>query len=320
MKNLTIKLAPIFLFAMLSSPAAFAQAEQTPERIPGAEDLAAEEAEDAEDAGDAESADAASADVESSEVDFNEDNFRRSMELRDAALQRSPDLTTGSYSPETGVRALDELPEASQKHLREELREVIVENGPWTPEEAGETYPYVPSPDAIENGTLGKREQVAWTELVAKYHEREAAIHANAGRSQAATDSAMVEGAPAGDAGSQGSPADGQASETGSKTEAGQNPDKAERAAALAELLESGGEAGAESGAGAAPVKEQGVSQNALELLTERQQLPAVTAAPESERNGGGGAEPQIELDSEGVIAIEDLEKVRLDPEAAEKD
>jgi hypothetical protein len=130
----------------------------------------------------------------------------------------------------------------------------------------------------------------------------------------------MVEGAAAGDAGSQGSPADGQASETGSKTEAGQNPDKAERAAALAELLESGGEAGAESGAGAAPVKEQGVSQNALELLTERQQLPAVTAAPESERNGGGGAEPQIELDSEGVIAIEDLEKVRLDPEAAEKD
>ncbi|MDX1556778.1 MAG: hypothetical protein R3212_12180, partial [Xanthomonadales bacterium] len=46
-------------------------------------------------------------DSDSREVDFNEENFRRSMELRDTALRRSPDLTVGTYSPGTGIQALD---------------------------------------------------------------------------------------------------------------------------------------------------------------------------------------------------------------------
>lgn len=304
------RLAAIALCAALSMPLLWAQAEQTPEHIPGAEDLNAKDAKDAKDEKNSEGGGGPEAESEeqplSSEVDFNEENFRRSMELRDAALQRSPDLTTGSYSPRSGVKALDALPEASQKHLREQLREVIVENGPWTPAEAGETYPYVPSAEAMENGTLAKREQAAWTELVSKYHEREAALHANLTQSPAGTGSVAGEGPPAQDG--------------GSESEPGENSDKAQRAAALAELLESGAAAGSESAAGAAPPMDQGVSQNALQLLTERQQLPAATAASEATEGQAESGKNQIELDSEGIIAIEDLENVRLDPEAAEKD
>lgn len=297
-------LAILFLAAVAVAPAAWAQAEQTPENLldeplePQAEEAPEADAEREAD-GEAENG------VASRETDFSEENFRRSMELRDRALQRSPDLTTGSYSTGTGLRALDELPESSQKHLREELREVIVRNGPWTPEAAGEVYPYTPSDGAKENRSLQKRERSAWGELVAEYHEREAAIHANAARSQAAT-----------------SPI------PNSKGQAGSQGREREHAAA---------QAGNSAQQATVP---QGVSQNALELLTNRRQLPAGAAAgqgqpqaqpaqsPPTEASAAqqrqaasaqnvpegqqASQKPDVDLAGEDVIAIDDLQNIDL--------
>ena len=107
----------ILLFMLLvSTGELFAQAEQTPEKL----------LDEVQTQSDEESVEADAKDVEppaSNEVDVNEGYFRRSMELRDRSLQRSPDLTTGSYSRSTGLQALNALPEASQKHLREDHRQ-----------------------------------------------------------------------------------------------------------------------------------------------------------------------------------------------------
>jgi len=307
--------------AMLASEALFAQAEQTPEKLldePLTEAAPEEESEPEDDGYEA-----------SQETDFNEENFRRAMELRDQELQRSPDLMTGSYSSGTGLRALDELPESSQKHLRDELREVIVSNGPWTPGDAGETYPFVPSPEAEENGTLKNREAAAWDQLVAKYHEREAALQANA--------TSMETGNPG--EGQAGNPGEGQAGNEGEgqtgkqgEDEAGEEERRAQRAEALAKLLESGEGAGSGSDAENASMAEQGVSQNAMQLLMQRQQVTAQSVPMEvskvvvqdvSQDSSQAGEqdsstqERAIEFDTEGVIAIEDLDKVNLDPNAS---
>lgn len=296
-----------------------AQAEQTPENIldeplePPAEEAQASQ-DEADDA------------PASSETDFNEENFRRSMELRDQALQRSPGLTTGTYSGATGLDVLDELPEASQKHLRSELREVIVRNGPWTPDQAGVVYPYTPSEAARQERSLARQEQAAWGELVGKYHEREAAIHANAARSRAATAKRM-----AADGRGQGKEGEEPESQTGNAggVPRGTPGDGAENVSSQQ-----------------APV--QGVSQNALELLTSRQQLPAnATSNATSQATPGGASQvtpgearlaeersaadaqagkedavretPEMDLESEDVIAIDDLGNVRLEAEEPEE-
>lgn len=303
----------------------YAQAEQTPENLldeplqPPEEEAQAPE-EELEDA------------PASRETDFNEENFRRSMELRDQALQRSPALTTGTYSGATGVDLLDDLPETSQKHLRSELREVIVRNGPWSPDQAGVVYPYIPSEAARENGSLAQREQAAWGNLVDKYHEREAAIHANAARTQAATARQM---AAEGSEGSKEGPEGSKEGPEGSKEDKPQ-----ENPAGEGNETTRGEPRSAEENASSRPANVQGVSQNALELLTRREQLPpsaTSSATPQATseearldekrgatdsqegKEGQGRDSPEIDLESEDVIAIDDLENVRLDAQESEE-
>lgn len=319
MKTRFLFMICLWLAILLAAPSLDAQTEQRPENLlegdeslvdedPGMDEAAAPEA------------------PASNVVDTSEDNFRRSMELRDATLQRSPDLTTGSYSRGTGLQALDDLPEESQKHLRGQLREVIVENGPWTPEEAGTEYPYVASEQAEVNPSLQRREEAAWGEMVNEYHEREAAIHANAARTEAAS---RMAGSPGAGNQAQGEP-DGDSTDsqpTGQGADASQSQsenERAARAAALSEILNSPA-AQAANGGGQPPSAEQGTEQNALELLTQRQQLPANAQPPTSvgvsveagesvQQETGETGEPGFILDTEGVIAIEDLDKVRVDP------
>ena len=119
----------------------------------------------------------------SQEVEYSEDNYRRFMELKDQNLQKST-LPTNKY--QSGTQKLDELPESSQKHLRNQLREVISKGDAWTPGDEDKQYPYVPSEAAESNAGLRLKEAEAWQELVGEYHEREAQIHANAARSDAA--------------------------------------------------------------------------------------------------------------------------------------
>lgn len=315
----------------------YAQAEQTPERlVEGDDEPVVEEAPPTEPVDP----------PDSNVVDVNEEYFRRLMELQDQNLQRSPDLTTGSYSRSTGLQALEGLPEESQKHLREQLREVIVENGPWTPEDAGTEYPYLPSAQAGENRSLARREEAAWGEMVSEYHEREAAIHANAGRTQAAT---ATQGSPGKDSPGKDSPGEGPGgnpgnheqgdsgeAEQGAEDEAaGEDSQQAQRAAALAEMLNAADAADANSASQQSQAIETGTEQNALELLTSRNQVPAqasqtassaqssasasveiTQASSQSSPESGDSREndPSVNLDSDDVIAIEDLDKVVADP------
>ena len=134
------------------------------------------------------------------EVEINEDNYRQFMELKDGTQQRAV-LPENAYQPRSGMQKLDELPEASQKHLREQLREVIVNSDQWQPGDENKEYPYEPSAAATGNPALAKQEAEAWGELVDGYHQREAQIHDNSARANAAGNSGGEIPGPEGSAG-----------------------------------------------------------------------------------------------------------------------
>lgn len=136
------------------------------------------------------------------EVEVNEDNYRQFMELKDAREWRGVFPET-AFKPQTGNQKLDKLPEESQKHLRNQLREIIVQNDAWKPGDEDTDYPYTPSDAASSKPSLQKLEAEAWAELVEGYHQREAEIYANSARSDGAAARAGNAGGGAGD--SQGS-------------------------------------------------------------------------------------------------------------------
>ena len=113
----------------------------------------------------------------SQEVEYNDENYRRFMELKDQPGQRSS-LPTNTY--QSGTQKLDKLPESSQKHLRNQLREIILDGAEWAPGDENKEYPYVASVAAEKDPALQQQEQEAWGELVGKYHQREAQIYASA--------------------------------------------------------------------------------------------------------------------------------------------
>jgi hypothetical protein len=120
---------------------------------------------------------AAEAEQQSQEVEISEDNYRRFMELRDPRITR-PAMPVMQSAPADGLEKMDSLPEASRRHLRDQLREIILASDPWTPENAGELYPFEPSEEARLDPELRGLENEAWKELVGKYHEREAELYA----------------------------------------------------------------------------------------------------------------------------------------------
>jgi hypothetical protein len=115
----------------------------------------------------------------SRETDISEDNYRRFMELDDRRLER-PAFPVSAVQPTSGLQKMGQLPESSQKHLRNQLRGIILSRGAWTPAERDATYPFVPSAEARGDAQLLRQEAEAWNELVNEYHDREAAILAGA--------------------------------------------------------------------------------------------------------------------------------------------
>lgn len=175
--------------------------------------------------GDSDNATSESGDVPpSQEVEINEDNYRQFMELKDARQQRDM-LPENSYQSQAGLQKLDKLPEASQKHLRNQLREIIVQGDKWQPGDEENNYPYVPSAAAMTDQALQKQEAEAWGELVDGYHEREAEIYARSSRMQSAGRSAGESGDGSeqgqGHAGGAGG-ATGQSGASGQEGQAGQ--------------------------------------------------------------------------------------------------
>jgi hypothetical protein len=208
----------------------------------------------------------------SQETDVSEDNYRRFMELRDAS-RRQQDQPYAALAPPRGLEKLDQLPESSQKHLRNELRSIIVEGERWTPAEADQPYPFVASPGAESDPELRRQEAEAWDELVANYHAREAEIHAAQGNGRGETGQ--------------------QRDVTAGSDERGQR--SADSAAASGPAAARGG-AGSGGSASEQAVHRQGSSQNALDYLRQSGQLaesaPSPQAGPPAGSNAGGSAPP----------------------------
>jgi hypothetical protein len=113
-------------------------------------------------------------DDSSEQVEQREDSYRRQMELEDA---RSRDRTyiDSTYTPTTKQEKIDKLPAESRDNIRDQLVDIIMENGEWEPRDALEEYPYQPTAAAQADAELMEQEQEAWDEQLEKYHEREAA-------------------------------------------------------------------------------------------------------------------------------------------------
>jgi hypothetical protein len=113
-------------------------------------------------------------DDSSEQVEQREDSYRRQMELEDA---RSRDRTyiDNTYTQSATAEKIDKLPEESRDNIRDQLVDIIMENGEWEPRDALEEYPYRPTAAAEADAELKEQEQAAWDEQVEKYHQREAA-------------------------------------------------------------------------------------------------------------------------------------------------
>ncbi len=217
------------------------------------------------------------------EVEINEDNYRQFMELKDARQQRDM-LPENSYQSQAGAQKIDKLPEESQKHLRNELREIIIQGDQWQPGDEDTDYPYVPSKTASTNQALQKQEAGAWGELVDDYHKREAEMYGNASRTKAssATAGAAGEGSGEGEGSAGGNMGQGREGQQASQ----QNNSKQSSTAG-------GYSPGSSNDPNATST--EGVSQNAMEFLKGQgnQMANAGEANPASsgDNNGQAGAQ-----------------------------
>ena len=269
-------------------------------------------------------------DGSSEQVEQTDDSYRRQMELEDA---RSRDRTyvDNTYSPSADLEKIDKLPQESRENIRDQLVDIIMENGDWEPRDALEEYPYTASAAAQSDPELKQQEQEAWDEQVEKYHQREAAAFgAHRGPVPGPGNPDGPEGGQEGGQQGDGSQQGGQDGQDGGEEGKG-----------------SDGSAGtyqpnqSDSNGSEEEVSTRGVSESALEFLRggQGQQQPppqggqagaqaaeaqqaqmeamqqAQAEAASAENSEQAQAEPQqspqdIRLDLRGIIAIEDLDKL----------
>lgn len=256
-------------------------------------------AQDAEPAGD---------DDDSSErVEQRDDSYRRQMELEDAR-SRDRSYIDNTYSQAAELEKIDKLPEESRDNIRDQLVDIIMENGDWKPGDVLEEYPYQPTAAAEADPELKEQEQAAWDEQIEKYHEREAAAFG--------THRGPVPGPgnPTGqEGGQQGEGSEGQqGGEQGSGQGGGQGESGSGSAGTYQPYQSSA--SGSED-----EVSTAGVSESALDFLRGSQARESQEQPAERNEEQAGElaqAEPQqqsppaAQPDLRGIIAIEDLDKL----------
>jgi hypothetical protein len=291
----------------------------------------------------------------SAEVEESDEEYRRRMELEDAR-QRNLGYTLPPESYVAQQDQLDKLPEASRDNIRDQLVDIIVENGEWEPSDALKDFPYEPTATALEDPDLLAQEQAAWDEQIDKYHKREAAAfgtylgpvpgpgnpsgaeggeqaQAGEGTDGAGTGGAQPGGAGAtdgdsqdggeGSAGSAGTYAPNTSGQSGSGEEVST---AGARQSALDFLRARQGQAGSQAspppvtgapGMPAAAVTD-GSAQAAPEAVAEVRQQPD---SPERPLNDVADSEAlEVDLDTPGIIPIEDLEKLEGAEDSDEAD
>lgn len=239
----------------------------------------------------------------SRETDISEDNYRRFMELDDRRLER-PAFPVSGMAPTTGLQKMGQLPESSQKHLRNQLRGIILSRGAWTPAERDAPYSFAPSAQARGDAQLLRQEAEAWAELVNEYHDREAAILAGtaappAGQEGASSPGQPASGEPAGNAPEQQANAGtGQGGNPGSQGQAGGQEGQGSQE----------GQAGAqgENGEDGGPDSRSGSSSN-TETPPQRPKVPdqfaedGPTSAPTAPSNEGVEQNASAYLEARGL-------------------
>jgi hypothetical protein len=275
--------------------------------------------------------------ADSQQVEESDEAFRRRMELEDAR-HRDPAYVDPQDGYQRQLEKIDRLPEASRDNIREQLIDIILENGEWSPEDARREYPYRPSAAAREDAALASREQEAWDEQIEKYHAREAAAF-GAYRGPASgpgnPDGAEGGAESSGDGGEAGA-GQGQGGQQGESDQAG-----SAGAAGTYEPYRSDHQAANDAASTA------GVSESALEYLRGRQAqtdgamaasagAPAnpasrdestasdaeATARSAEQSEDATEADENTPRDLRGILAIEDLDKLgdSVRPPPPEKD
>jgi hypothetical protein len=116
---------------------------------------------------------AGDSDESTQRVEESEEAYRRRMELEGARDHDT--FSNTSYASQAKQQKIDKLPEESQRNIRDQITDIIIENGEWKPGDVLEEYSYEPTKAAGKNPVLLEQEEEAWAEQVEKYHEREAA-------------------------------------------------------------------------------------------------------------------------------------------------
>jgi len=272
----------------------------------------------------------------SAEVEESDEAYRRRMELEDAR-QRDLGYTLPPETYAARQEKLDKLPEESRDNIRDQLVDIIVENGDWEPSDALKDYPYEPTAAAQADPELLRQEQEAWDEQIGKYHKREAAAFGTylgpvpgpgnpdgaEGQDQQGEGSEGAEGdsgqQDAGAGAAQGSQQGAEGSEDAEQRTAGtyepyqSNRSESEDAVSTAGVQQSAldflkslqGQGQPATGATGAPPTEADPTQTASAQATAesgQQQSASETASKEKT--------VEIDLSTPGIIAIEELDKL----------
>jgi len=279
-------------------------------------------------------------DDSSEQVEQREDSYRRQMELEDA---RSRDRTyvDSTYTPTVKQEKIDKLPVESRDNIRDQLVDIIMENGEWEPSDALKEYPYQPTAAAEDDADLKAQEQEAWDEQVEKYNEREAAAFGSyRGPVPGPGNPDGQQGGQQGE-NAQGQEGGGQGEGQGSQGTGGGEAEKKSGAAGAYQPYQAGSSRSEDE------VSTAGVSESALDFLrggsapsqqAQAENNPTESAAeylaeeatPESEQQASAQTDNQpaqqnpdqptseqqqdssedVPIDLRGVIAIEDLDKL----------
>jgi hypothetical protein len=272
-------------------------------------------------------------DASSERVEESDESYRRRMELEDAR-HRDPGYTSPAGTRQKKQEKIDALPPASRDHIRDQLVDIILEDGEWEPMDALEEYPYEPSAAAQADDGLLKREQAAWDEQIDKYHEREAAAFGAQRSAAGAPGEVGAEADPEADPetdpeahskanseGAGGKPggagsADGEAGQPGAR--ASYSPYAADRRDAEDEPGTAGAQQsaldflrGQQGGAARVPGQSDGMDEkSSAKAVSEAAANLASEAESETESEAESEAENPAAREIPGIIAIEDLDKL----------
>jgi len=235
-------------------------------------------------------------DGSSEQVEQRDDAFRRQMELEDARSRDRTYVDSTYGGQKADPEKIDKLPKESRDNIRDQLVDVIMENGEWEPKDVLEEYPYTPTQGAQSDSELKQQEQEAWDEQVEKYHEREAAAFgAHRGPVPGPGNPTGQEGGEQGESSEQGEQGGEQGSGQGGQDGGGDGESKDDTEGTYEPYQSS-------SSSSEDEVSTAGVSESALDFLRGKQDQAAAEQQQESSE--------AVDRNTRGIIAIKDLDKL----------